>query len=198
MIPTPRFAILSPHALVAIGLKSLLERIAPGVEVTLFGSLEELQAEERHEHFFHYFVEASWAWKEDSFFREKLHRTILLVEGDPQPECAGCHCLNICQSEAALVSDLLRIYHRGHSARGASMRHTRPERQLTAREADVLRLLARGLINKQIADRLGVRLTTVISHRRNLSRKLGIRSASALAIYAVMNGYADPVTDSGE
>lgn len=190
MMPTPRFAILSSNALVGLGLKSLLERIIPQVDVTLFTSAEELFCEERHDHFFHYFVEAELALNEERM-RERLHRTILLTAGSPTPEQSRYHCLNINQSEAALVRDVMRIRHSGHPEDGKGAHRPKPERQLTARETEVLRLLTRGLINKQIADCLGVSLTTVISHRRNLTRKLGIRSLSALTIYAVMNGYVD-------
>ena len=62
---------------------------------------------------------------------------------------------------------------------------------LTQREIDVLRLVVAGLLNKQIAQRLDVALTTVISHRRNLVRKLGIRSVAGLTIYAGTKGYVD-------
>jgi transcriptional regulator, luxR family domain protein len=61
---------------------------------------------------------------------------------------------------------------------------------LTPRETEVLRLVVSGLLNKEIADRLGVSLTTVISHRKNLTAKLGFRSVSALTIYAVTHGIA--------
>ncbi len=192
MMPTPRFAVLTSRALVGLGLKSLLERIIPQVEVSLFTSAEELFAEERHDHFFHYFVEAELALREERM-RERLHRTILLTCGAPTEELSSYHCLDINQSEAALVRDVMRIRHSGHPVDGRPCHRPKPEKQLTAREAEVLRLLTRGLINKQIADTLGVSLTTVISHRRNLSRKLGIRSLSALTIYAVMNGYVDEV-----
>ena len=52
--------------------------------------------------------------------------------------------------------------------------------------------MARGLINKEIADRLGIGLTTVISHRRNIAEKLGIRSVAGLAVYALRTGLVDP------
>ena len=64
--------------------------------------------------------------------------------------------------------------------------------ELSAREAEVLALVAQGCLNKEIAQRLHIGLTTVISHRRNLTEKLGIRSVSGLTIYAVTMGYVDP------
>ena len=63
---------------------------------------------------------------------------------------------------------------------------------LTAREIDVLRAVAMGLTNKETADRLGISFNTVLSHRKNISAKLGIRSVSGLSVYAMMNGYMHP------
>ena len=62
---------------------------------------------------------------------------------------------------------------------------------LSPREAEVLTHMAYGLTNKEIADKLCISITTVISHRKNIMDKLGIRTLSALTIYAVMNGYVD-------
>ena len=62
---------------------------------------------------------------------------------------------------------------------------------LSAREIEVLVLLSKGLINKEIADKLNISLTTVITHRKNITEKLGIKSVSGLTIYAVMNGYIE-------
>lgn len=62
---------------------------------------------------------------------------------------------------------------------------------LTDRERQVLALAARGLINKEIADRLEISLNTVLTHRKNISAKLGIKSVAALSVYAMMNGFVD-------
>lgn len=62
------------------------------------------------------------------------------------------------------------------------------EYSLTQREKDVLRLIATGLTNKEIADELNISVNTVITHRKNVTQKLGIRSASGLSLYALMNG----------
>ena len=51
--------------------------------------------------------------------------------------------------------------------------------RLTARESDVLRLLARGLTYSQVSDALGVSLHTVTSHVKNMYRKLEVHSARA-------------------
>ncbi len=57
---------------------------------------------------------------------------------------------------------------------------------LTEREIDVLKLLAAGLANKEIADKLNISVNTVITHRKNISQKTGIKSVSGLTIYAVV------------
>lgn len=61
--------------------------------------------------------------------------------------------------------------------------------ELSQREIDVLRLVARGYINKEIAEALNISFHTVLSHRKNITSKLGIKSTSGLAVYAMMNGY---------
>lgn len=61
--------------------------------------------------------------------------------------------------------------------------------ELTQREIDVLRLVAKGYTNKEIAEHLFISTNTVLSHRKNISAKLGIRSVSGLSVYAMMNGY---------
>ena len=65
--------------------------------------------------------------------------------------------------------------------------------ELSQREIDVLRLVANGHINKEIADILNISINTVLSHRKNITSKLGIRSVSGLSLYALMNGYIDSI-----
>jgi DNA-binding CsgD family transcriptional regulator len=58
---------------------------------------------------------------------------------------------------------------------------------LSVRELDVLRFLSNGLSNKEIANKLNISIHTVISHRKNITRKTGIKSESGLTIYALSN-----------
>lgn len=64
---------------------------------------------------------------------------------------------------------------------------TNDQEQLSEREIDVLKLIIAGMSNKQIADKLFISIHTVISHRKNISAKTGIKSQSGLTIYALSN-----------
>ena len=59
---------------------------------------------------------------------------------------------------------------------------------LSEREREVVTFVVRGLSNKEIAERMFISVNTVMTHRRNISRKLNIRSAAGLTIYAIVNG----------
>ena len=59
---------------------------------------------------------------------------------------------------------------------------------LSEREREVIRLVAMGLSNKEIAERMFIAVNTVMTHRRNISRKLDIHAAAGLTIYAIVNG----------
>ena len=63
--------------------------------------------------------------------------------------------------------------------------------QLSDREKDVVVCVVQGMQNKEIADHLFISINTVITHRRNIARKLQIHSAAGLTIYAIVNGLVD-------
>ena len=58
---------------------------------------------------------------------------------------------------------------------------------LSGREKEVIACVVQGMTNKQIADKLFISTHTVITHRRNISAKLGIHSPAGLTIYAIVN-----------
>ena len=62
---------------------------------------------------------------------------------------------------------------------------------LSERERDVIIAVVQGMQNKEIADHLCISINTVITHRRNIARKLQIHSAAGLTIYAIVNGLVD-------
>lgn len=63
---------------------------------------------------------------------------------------------------------------------------------LSGREIEVLKLIARGRSYKEIADDLFISFNTVMTHKKNITSKLGIHSYSGLSLYAIMNGFGKP------
>lgn len=60
--------------------------------------------------------------------------------------------------------------------------------ELTARERDIVTAIARGMSNKEIADKLFISVHTVATHRRNICAKLNIHSASGMTLFAIIHG----------
>ena len=63
--------------------------------------------------------------------------------------------------------------------------------ELSNRETDVLVAIVKGLTNKEISDKLYISVHTVITHRKNIVRKTGIKSVSGLTVYALLNNLVD-------
>lgn len=185
----PSIAVLTPNILTGIGLKAILEKVIPMADVELFADFGQLQAA-APERFVHFFVSVQFYRLHASFFGPIRRRVILLTSGLQHEQEAGMHLLNVCNNEEQLVHDLMTMHHGAHPRRGMAETDPAPRTtQLTEREADVLRLIAAGKINKEIADELGIALTTVITHRRNLMEKLHVRSVAELTLYALHAGY---------
>lgn len=58
---------------------------------------------------------------------------------------------------------------------------------ISAREKNILKHIALGLTNKEIADQLFISIHTVVTHRKNITQKLGIKSVSGLTVYAILH-----------
>jgi len=63
--------------------------------------------------------------------------------------------------------------------------------EISKREADILKNIALGFSNKEIADKLFISTHTVVTHRKNITRKLGIKTVPGLTIYAIINKLID-------
>lgn len=63
--------------------------------------------------------------------------------------------------------------------------------ELSNREIDVLVALVKGMTNKEISDKLFISVHTVITHRKNIIHKTGIKSVSGLTVYALLNNLVD-------
>lgn len=179
--------------LAALGLKQLLQTVMPVMEVNIFHEFEAFEAA-GPDTFFHYFVAVSIAIAHRDFFLHRVHKTIVLTTAsDPNQQLSGFHCLNLNTSEDDLVRHLLMLEQTGHKGGKnlPAMPKILSKKLLSDREIEVLSEVAQGKINKQIADDLHISMTTVITHRKNIQEKLGLKTVSALTIYAVMHGYVD-------
>lgn len=176
-----------------MGLRQLLASISALVSVDAYASVEELK-EASPDRYQHLFVDMGVLMTDRTFFLERRHKTIVLTtQKEHEKVLSEFHCLCITGAESQLVRALLALMQRGHALHQAHPEARIPRKQalLSPREVEVLTLVVQGLINKEIADRLNISLATVITHRKNITEKLGMRSVSALTIYAVMNGYVD-------
>jgi DNA-binding CsgD family transcriptional regulator len=63
--------------------------------------------------------------------------------------------------------------------------------ELSQREKEILISVAQGLLNKEIADRHNISINTVITHRKNITRKTGIKTVAGLTAYAILNNLID-------
>ncbi len=78
------------------------------------------------------------------------------------------------------------------SARISNMiRNAESTESISEREKEIIICLVQGMSNKEIASQLFISVNTVITHRRNISRKLQIHSLAGLTIYAIANGLID-------
>lgn len=191
--PQPKVAVIDPNTLAAIGLKHLLQNVIPVMAVDTLGSYAELEAN-HPESYAHYFVAMNIVLENLQFFSDHRQKTIVLTLSlGTTSQLKGFHCLCINVPETVLVRSLLTLQQHAHPGG----RHLPPTPQvlqqkiLSDREIEVMSLIVQGYINKEIADKLNIGLSTVVTHRKNIMDKLGVKSVSALTIYAVTHGYVD-------
>ena len=214
-------AILDSNTLSSMGLASLLEELIPQATIRAFRSYEELIRDTPDLYFHYFVASGIFFEHTAFFLERRPKTIILTTSDNPpqlsamrtlnicqdeqhlaksillmhhQGHPAGGH------PHAGGHPDVSGVHKDYHAAIGSTPSHPGstpshdlpyPLHDLIAREIEVLVLLVRGLINKEIADKLNISLTTVITHRKNITEKLGIKAVSGLAIYAVMHGYIE-------
>lgn len=98
------------------------------------------------------------------------------------------------EDHCAIEDDILRpalVKVKGEKSKAKGEKSEANGEELSEREKDVLIQLVRGLSNKEIADVLFISTHTVITHRKNIARKLNIHSTAGLTIYAIVNKLVD-------
>ena len=189
----PKVAIVDANTLAVLGLKQMLQTAMPIMTVDTFGSFAELEANQPDQ-YFHYFVAMNVVLEHKAFFLDQRKKTIVLtLSRETKSQLSEFHSLCINVPEEELVRSLLMLeqHAHGHGQNLPQMPKALQRKILSDREIEVMSLIVQGYINKEIADKLNISLSTVITHRKNIMDKLGLRSVSALTIYAVTHNYVD-------
>lgn len=191
---TPCFAIIDSNTLSSMALRNILWDMFNHVEIHTYSNVEDF-IRDSNRHFVHFFVSSDILFSHSDEFETLKHITIVLSVGaNENIEKAGFRTLDVSLPEQELVSCLLHIHSHGHRDG-----HKDPQvekkinigNRLSPREKEVLSLMVKGLINKEIAQVLNISLTTVIFHRNNICEKLQTRSLGKLTIFAVFSGIVD-------
>ncbi len=91
-----------------------------------------------------------------------------------------------------LFDDPVTLIRKLRSALEAHQEAPRAEgEELSAREKEILVCVAKGMLNKEIADCFHISIYTVITHRKNITRKTGIKTVAGLTVYALLNNLID-------
>lgn len=86
-----------------------------------------------------------------------------------------------------LFDDLDAVAHKISTLMNVNEEEDSDQNSLSQREKEIIGCVVRGMTNKEIAEQLFISVHTVITHRRNITRKLHIHSAAGLTIYAIVN-----------
>lgn len=195
-------AIIDHNTLAAIGLKNILQSIIPTANINIFISVDDMRQTCTDDEINHYFVSTEIVLSNMDYFCLRRSKTIVLSydiqNSQSQRKISNCptgfHSICINQPEKHLIKQLLTLEQHAHKngKNLPALSHNSDSANiLTNREKEVMTLIVKGYINKEIADILNIAMTTVISHRKNIMDKLQIKSISALTIYAVMHGYVE-------
>lgn len=191
-MPNRKIYIIHSSEIVRKGLASILKSYF-NVEIILLESIKEIQImQEQKELNILIFIEYF-----DSFDQSKIHQlkeqnkvktigiTYKKEENSNIYGFSNCISLKSTSSEISEISsELLKSFEPDNQTKTDSS-------ELSTRERDVLQLVALGNTNKEIAEKLFISIHTVISHRKNITEKLGIKSISGLTVYAIINKVID-------
>ncbi|RKD98552.1 LuxR C-terminal-related transcriptional regulator [Marinifilum flexuosum] len=182
--------IASEQYLVRLGVKTLLNVIGIESDLHEVGTFDELEYFLQKDENMDYLI-----LSEDILQKQRkpdcleyvknsfgLNTTILI--GKQQfSNCVCDHFISNSCSRKEVVDKLQQFFY----APKANEQQEEDSHTLSDREKDVLKAVALGFSNKEIADQLFISINTVITHRKNITSKLGIKTISGLTVYALMH-----------
>ncbi len=179
-----QIAIILPDTLSSIGLQDLLTDYFPPVEVCRFPTFE-LFSSSGSDRYDYYLTDSDTFVLYADFFLPRRNKTAILVgSAGEHGALSSANRVTTRSSQETIIGQLRRLFVSDSSVTASSENN----KGLSGREVDVLQLIVRGITNKEIADKLSISLNTVLTHRKNITAKLGIKTVSGLTFYAIMNG----------
>lgn len=189
----PCFAIIDKNTLSYVALKHVLQDMFNHVDVFAYNTIEEF-IRDSNRHFVHFFVSADILFcNADEFDTLKNETTVLHTGPSATIERNGFRVLDISRSEEKIMEQLQHLQNTGRYSNKTSAAKPADDmvQKLSQREKDVLRLIVKGRLNKEVADELNISLATAIFHRNNICDKLQTRSVGKLTVMAVLSGLVD-------
>ncbi len=109
--------------------------------------------------------------------------SIIYTFNTPLPDDSNEKTLSVFDSKSILITKIRNQVKNIQQ----SIHQQENSEELSEREKEVLKKVALGKTNKEVANELFISTHTVISHRKNITRKLGIKTVSGLTVYAILN-----------
>ena len=188
--------IIEPSYLVREGLKTLLTQtgLAFRVEETtvINGSFQKLIEKYQPRLVFINALMLHSHWHGNRNKAPFLKLQIVGLTWGDVPETILSHCdfvLDIAASKAVLMQNFVQFI-----TKLGLINNEKDSESISERESDVLRLVALGYTNNEISERLFISVHTVMTHRKNITRKLGIKTVAGLTVYSILN----KLVESGE
>lgn len=180
-----QIAIIIQDTLQYLGLLNLLTSYFSPVEISYYANFTSF-AENGGDIYDYYFTGPEQFVVNADFFLPRKNKTVVLLkESNGQHTSASfSNFLPVSASQEVIIDRLQELF-----ASENTLTQGEGNKDLSGREIEVLQLIVKGAINKEIADKLSISLNTVLSHRKNITAKLGIKTVSGLTFYAIMNGY---------
>lgn len=189
----PCFAIIDSNTLECMALRNILWDVFNGVEILSYNNMDSF-IRDSNRHFVHFFVSTDILFScADEFEMLKPQTTAISCGENRLYKDSGFKVLDITLPEHELLMSLACLQATGRYGESPAMQ-IRTESlmdRLSAREKEVLKLIIKGQINKEIASSLKISLPTVIFHRNNICLKLKTRSIGKMTVYAVLAGMID-------
>ena len=189
-----RVLILQPSVIIAEGLKHVVDDLA-GFDVC--GMITELEGglEATLEAYDTDIIIADPAIA-DIRSRSGLHETIKNLTGVPVlailTSATDAGFTQDFEGQIYLSDKTAEVEQKISAAVSVNANETRGDgEELSAREKEILVCVAKGMLNKEIADHYNISIYTVITHRKNITRKTGIKTVAGLTVYALLNNLID-------